>query len=199
MKLICSDCMRTLTVLVAMLAALPVYAGGTRSSVSIDEGHPGSARGIPANHYRSRNLPNGVSIFNQRNNVAQVPATRPARRTRASHFRHDGAEKPWHARGFSQPKRMETASNRRGPEKSPHEKHTGHGTPQPVYTGSIIIVAPASTDVAAVESDGEKCRFLTERGYDRSGRRVLVEWTVCFDDQGAAYVPDEGRRILARF
>ena len=69
----------------------------------------------------------------------------------------------------------------------------------PVHASSVAIAAPAGTNAAAVEDGGDECRFLTERGYDRSGRRVLVEWTVCFDDAGTAYVPDEGRRILARF
>ena len=40
---------------------------------------------------------------------------------------------------------------------------------------------------------------MTERGYDRADRKVLVEWALCFDEQGTAYVPAERRRILARY
>ena len=87
MKLIRSNCICALTLL---LAALPVHAGGTRSSATIHKSHYGGARGIAAYHRSPGNLPNGVSIFNQRNNVAQMPASTPAKRIHMSRPRYDG-------------------------------------------------------------------------------------------------------------
>jgi len=69
----------------------------------------------------------------------------------------------------------------------------------PVYGTVVYVVRPDDEFVDAEVEVEEDCRSLTDRGYDRRGRRVLVEWTVCFDDQGHAYVPAEGRRILARY
>lgn len=199
MKLIRSDCICALSLLLTALAALPVHADKIRSSTSIHKSHHGGARGIATYHRSPRNLPNGVSIFNQRNNVAQMPARTRAKRSHKSRPRYDGAMSPVYARESSRAGRVKTASERRRPEHRPNDDHSGRGPSNPVYASSVVIAAPAGTNAAAVESGGDECRFLTERGYDRSGRRVLVEWTVCFDNEGTAYVPDEGRRILAHF
>ena len=196
MKLIRSNCICALTLL---LAALPVHAGGTRSSATIHKSHHGGARGITAYHRSPGNLPNGVSIFNQRNNVAQMPASTPAKRIHMSRPRYDGTTGPRYGREPSRTGGVKNASERRHPEHRPNDKHSRPGPSDPVYASSVVIAAPAGAYTAAVESGEDKCRFLTERGYDRSGRRVLVEWTVCFDNEGTAYVPDEGRRILAHF
>lgn len=83
-----------------------------------------------------------------------------------------------------------------------HRAKKGHKQrrKQQVFYGSTVYVAvPAEELYYAEETDEEDCRFLTERGYDLSGRRVLVEWTLCFDEQGEAYVPEDGRRIVARY
>ena len=199
MKPIRSNCICALTLLLTVLAALPVHAGGTRSSATFHKSHFGAARGTTAHYHSPRNLPNGVSIFNQRNNVTQMPAATPHKRIRQSRPRYAGVTSPRYAREPIGAGRVKTPSERRRPQHRPNEKHSRQGPSNPVYASSVAIAAPAGTNAAAVEDDGEECRSLTERGYDRSGRRVLVEWTVCFDNAGKAYVPDEGRRILARF
>ena len=64
---------------------------------------------------------------------------------------------------------------------------------------SVYVAARADETIYPEFGNEEDCGRLTEQGYDRLGRRVLVEWTLCFDQNGTAYVPAEGRRILARY
>lgn len=63
----------------------------------------------------------------------------------------------------------------------------------------MYVAAPTDEYIYLEYGDEEDCRHLIERGYDPAGRRVLVEWTLCFDEQDRAYVPTEERRILARY
>ena len=199
MKLTRSECICALTLLLTVLAALPVHAGGTRSSTAFHKSHFGAARGTAAHHRSPRNLPNGVSIFNQRNNLTQMPAATPHKRIHQSRHRYVGATSPRYAREPIGAGRVKAASERRRPEHRPNKKSSRQKPSNAVYASSVAVAVPAGTNGVALEDSGDECRSLTERGYDRSGRRVLVEWTVCFDNAGKAYVPDEGRRILARF
>ena len=87
----------------------------------------------------------------------------------------------------------------RGLEKRSKRRHKPHKRHRPVHGTTVYVVAPADETIYPEYVDEKDCRHLTERGHDRAGRRVLVEWTLCFDEQGRAYVPAEGRRILARY
>ena len=87
----------------------------------------------------------------------------------------------------------------RGLEKKSNRSRKAHKKRRPVRGTTVYVAAPPDETIYPKYGDEEDCRHLTERGYDRAGRRVLVEWTLCFDEQGTAYVPAEGRRTLAHY
>lgn len=200
-----------------MVAALAVaspeaYAGGARTKTYAQSGHRVPHHGVASFYRNSRNLPNGVGIFNRRPHSSHALVAKP--------HKHAG-RKPLHTNGFShsKPGTMEKGGARRaarlaskgasnGPRKhkerkghSQHAKkgHKRHEKKQVLYAPPVYVAAPTEELYYPEQPDDESCRSLIERGYDLSGRRVLVEWTLCFDDQGETYVPENGRRIVARY
>lgn len=199
MKSFVSHAAQVCILLTAALVALPINAGGARSTAAIHKGHPISHHGVASFYHNSRNLPNGVSIFRRPSHASHVPVNKGNKRkhTRNSHGNVKSKAKFRHK--INKQKHARNDGGRLRSKKRAKRKHKQHKKRRLVY-GTTVYVAPAPGEYIYPEyADEENCRHLTERGYDRTGRRVLVEWTLCFDEQGTAYVPAEGRRILARY
>lgn len=185
--------------LTTALVTVPVIAGEARAMAAGHKGSSISQRGVASFHRSQRDLPNGVSIFNRRNHASHLPVKK---RTQRKHARNSGggvksrSKSHYHS---EEKKRAGNGSHRRESRKRPKRKDNHHKKPRLVYGTTVYVAPPADEYVYAQDRADENCRYLTERGYDRTGRRVLVEWTLCFDDQGTAYVPADGRRILARY
>ncbi len=185
--------------LIAVLAALPADAGGMRSTAPGHKGHSVSHRGVASFYRNSRNLPNGVSIFGQRRHASSAPVKKGIKRKhlRKSHGNVKNISKSRHR--TEKRKHARKGDRMRGMEKRSKRRHKAHKKRRPVRGTTVYIAAPPYETIYPQYSNEENCRHLIERGYDRAGRRVLVEWTLCFDEKGTAYVPAEGRRILARY
>ena len=204
---------RATALLVALCVSLPVHSGGAKTRSSAHSGHRVAHHGVASFYRQSRNLPNGVSIFNQSAPATHLQGGKPERRM---HGERHGMRESAHTNRNA----IDTRRHGRPPAESVHRGHgdsrkKGHEHPQqakhdkrkrkshekaPIVYGSTVYVLSSEPELyVPEESSADDCRSLTERGYDLSGRRVLVEWTLCFDDRGEAYVPEDGRRIVARF
>ena len=185
--------------LIAVLAALPADAGGMHARASGHKGHSVSHRGVAIFHRKSRNLPNGVSIFGRHNHASSAPVKKGSNRKhlRKSHGNVKNISKSRHR--TEKRKHARKGDGMRGLEKKSNRRRKAHKKSRPVRGTTVHVAAPPNETIYPEYSNEENCRHLTERGYDRAGRRVLVEWTLCFDEQGTAYVPAEGRRILAHY
>ncbi len=185
--------------LTAVQVASPANAGGARSTVSVHKGHSVSHRGVASFYRNSRNLPNGVSIFARPSHASHAPVKKGSKRkhARTSHGNVKSKSKSRH--NIKEQNHARNDGGRRGSKKRSKGKHKQHRKRRPVYGTTVYVAAPPDEYIYPEYGDEENCRHLTERGFDRTGRRVLVEWTLCFDEQGTAYVPAEGRRILARY
>lgn len=213
MKLHESSAIRVGIVVTALAAApLEADAGGARTKSYAQYGHRVPHHGVASFYRNSRNLPDGVGIFNRRPSSSHAHVAKPQK--------HAG-RKPLHTNGFShsKPGTMEkdgarrTArlaskgglndskkrKERRGHSQHAKKGHKRHEKKQVLYAPPVYVAAPAEELYYPEQPDDENCRSLIERGYDLSGRRVLVEWTLCFDDRGETYVPENGRRIVARY
>ena len=213
-----SGAVRSAALLTALAVSLPVHSGGARTKSSARSGHQVMPHGVAIFYRHSRNLPNGVSIFNRRPPAVRVaienPNGKPAGKpTKRLHGNRRGTHEPVHAKraatetkkhgraraepmGHGHSNFSKRAHGSQSQEKHPHKSNIT----KPIFFGSTVYVQAAEPVLYIPEDpDGNDCRSLTERGYDLSGRRVLVEWTLCFDDRGEAYVPEDGRRIVARY
>lgn len=201
------------SILVAVILALPVHAGGTWSKQAAKHGYFARNHGAPVFHTqkrnltngvnifstRIRNLPDGVNIFHRQKSAPHPSAGKPRKREHAESLKSRAAR---HASLPHKTRKRGSAMDHVGDQKKTlkrRKKHAHHKKPPIVYASTVYIVKPDEEYIYPEHEDEENCRRLTERGYDTSGRRVLVEWTLCFDDQGEAYVPADGRRIVARF
>jgi hypothetical protein len=107
--------------------------------------------------------------------------------------------------GQGQRKSKGHKSNKGHKGRKSHKGHKGHKG----YKGRTVkhrnhfgayYVAPVSRVYVVEDYVAEpECRQLTEHGYDADGRRVLVTWTLCFDEYGEPYVPADGRHVLALY
>ena len=204
---------RATALLAALCVSLPVQSGGAKTRSSAHSGHRVAHHGVASFYHQSRNLPNGVSIFNQSAPATHVQGGKPERR---KHGERHGMRESTHPNRNA----IDTRRHGRPPAESANRGHgdsrkKGHERPQqvkhdkrkrkshektPIVYGSTVYVLSSEPELyVPEESSANDCRSLTERGYDLSGRRVLVEWTLCFDDRGEVYVPEDGRRIVARF
>lgn len=172
--------------LVVVAVALPANAGRARSKAGIHHGHPQSHHGVAIFRRETRGLPNGVNIFHRPSHGSHGSLKKVGKRKKS----HGKAGKRKHARNDR---------DRRGTKKRSKRKHDRPKKKHAAYGSTIYVATPENEDLYPENGEKEKCRHLTERGYDRSGRRVLVQWTLCFDEQGEPYVPADGRRIVARF
>lgn len=197
--------MRAGIVLLTLVVAVPADAGRVRSTTGAHPGHPVSHRGVASFYRHSRGLPNGVAIFNGSSRTAhsgQVPINKARRPRHADKGKHRGRRHEKSGRNSRRATHAGNDLNHRGAKKKPkqaHKQRKRRGKRSVAYGSSVYVAAPPEEHLYPENGDGEDCRHLTERGYDRSGRRVLVEWTLCFDENGEAYVPADGRRILARY
>ena len=213
MKSLVSHAAQVLVFLSVVLVALPANAGGGRSKAATHKGHSVSHHGVARINLNSRslpngvsifnrnskNLPNGVSIFNRPSHAPHAPIKMGSKRkhTRNSHSNVNSKSKSRHK--IKEHKHAKNDGGRRGWKKRSKRKHKYHKKRRVIYANTVYIAAPPDEYIYPEYGDEENCRHLTERGYDRAGRRVLVEWTLCFDEQGTAYVPAEGRPILAHY
>lgn len=117
------------------------------------------------------------------------------------HFGHEGhgqskGPKAHHGQGLRKRHRGHEGQKR-------HEVRTAKGRHHFGAVGAIggvYYVAPASRIYLVEDYVAEEdCRQLTEHGYDADGRRVLVTWTLCTDQQGEHYVPADGRHVVALY
>lgn len=201
----------------ALVAALTVVifeaqAGGARTSSSAQPVHRVPHYGVASFYRSSRNLPNGVSIFNGRPNTSRAHSGRSHQRAgrKPPHTdEHSGSKPGAIAQGDDRrppkltPKGASHGSKkpdgRRGDSRHAKNEHKRHEKNRNFYGYTAYYVAPAEEMYYSEQTGEDNCRSLIERGYDLSGRRVLVEWTLCFDDQGETYVPENGRRIVVRY
>lgn len=208
-----SSAVRVGVLVATVTASIAVEAGGVKSRTSAHSGRQVAHHGVAIFNRNTRNLPDGVGIFHRRPPAAHTHSGKyrePGRgdRRRMSGSRHSkrGVAPP--GKGDRIPVKMERRSSSNHPKNERRERggggygakmHGPHGKKQVFYGSTVYVQTPAQDLYYPEESDEERCRSLTERGYDLSGRRVLVEWTLCFDEQGEAYVPEGGRQIVARY
>ncbi len=196
MKSLVSQGAQLCILLIAVLAALPADAGGMRATASGHKGHSVNHRGVASFYRNSRNLPNGVSIFSRRSHASSTPMKKGGKRKRLGKTHGYVKNKSKYGNSVKNRKHVNKGDGKHGSKKRSKRKRKKH---RPIYGATVYVAAPPDEYIYPEYVDEEDCRRLTERGYDRAGRRVLVEWTLCFDEQGTAYVPAEGRRILARY
>ena len=191
--------MQLCTFLIAVLATMPADAGGVRSTVPNHIGHSVSHPGVAIFYRNSGKFPNSVNIFGRRSHTSTASVKKESKRRNLCKSNscvkklsrsHHRTEKRKHAG---------KGDGMRGLEKRSKRRHKTHKKRRSVRGTTVYVAAPLDETVYRKFGDEEDCRHLTERGYDRAGRRALVEWTPCFDEKGTAYVPAEGRRILARY
>jgi hypothetical protein len=192
--------------------SLEAQAGGSRSKSSAQVGHPAPINGVASFYRHSRGLPNGVAIFNQRPSPSHAHGGKSHQRALRKPLNVDESSRSnplaMAKGGDRRPAKLESKGashgfrkrdGRREHSRYANKGHKRHTKKQVIYGSSVYVVAPAEELYYPEEPEDDNCRSLIERGYDLSGRRVLVEWTLCFDDQGETYVPEDGRRIVARY
>ena len=213
MKLHESSAVRVGIMVTALAVASPeAQAGGARTKSFAQSGHRVPHSGVASFYRNSRNLPNGVGIFNRRPSSSHAHVAKPHKRSgRNPHhtngFSHSkpGAIEIGGARRAAKPASEGVANDskkhkgRKGHSQHAKKGHKRHEKKQVLYAPPVYVAAPAVELYYPEQPDDENCRSLIERGYDLSGRRVLVEWILCFDDQGETYVPEDGRRIVVRY
>lgn len=197
----------------ALTLAFPGYADSIGSKHTAKAGRAaghhgaairhGGARNLPKgiNIFRieTRTLPDGVKIFHRHRVVSSRNFGKPRKR------KHTGGARVRKIHNSIPPdkrreKKMSKITHNRVAVKHRAKKKLTHVVKNHVvYAATVKASAPGDEYIYPAHKGEEKCRHLTERGYDISGRRVLVEWTLCLDEHGKAYVPTDGRRIVARF
>lgn len=208
----------------ALTVSSPAEAGGIRTTSGARSGHLSSHQGVAIFGRHARGLPNGVRIFHRASRAAPSrhgavkPAPAKGRTGHAvTHGRRDANARGGHrapagsASGTGRGRSMQARADgvhgtgKRGKAKAGkhgnkhRHGHKGHRGKPVVYASTVQILDAGPPPAYRETAEGDECRFLTDRGYDRAGRRVLVEWTVCFDEHGEPYMPPDGRRILARY
>lgn len=197
----------------ALTLAFPGYADGIWSKHTAKAGraagHDGAAsrrggarnlpKGIDIFRIDTRTLPDGVKIFHRHRVVSSRSFGKPREK------KHPGDARVRKIQNSILPdkgreKKMSKITHKRIAVKHRTKKKLARVFKNHVvYAATVKAAAPDDEYIYPEHKGEEKCRHLTERGYDISGRRVLVEWTLCFDEHGKAYVPTDGRRIVARF
>lgn len=185
--------------LVVAVAAPSADAGGFRTKASSHHGHSQHTRGVAIFRPQTRGLPNGVSIFRRFSGAPRASLKKPGIRNHVGHMKGDSrkrkkslASTSEHDHAGNDYQRWEDKRRAQKAHGRPGKKHTSHAS-------AVYVSTQAAESIDQEHDDNEYCHSLTERGYDRSGRRVLVQWTLCFDDGGEPYMPSDGRRILKRF
>lgn len=185
--------------LAALAVSLPAEAGGGRGKSHAKSGQRVTHNGVAIFNRNTRNLPNGVDIFSRRPRAAHVHRKPSNGRVHSSRSHMNGSHRSTPAMTAQNDARVPARREYLGHTQHKKSKHGRDDDKQVFYGSTVYVLAPAEEYYYPQETAQDNCRFLTERGYDLSGRRVLVEWTVCFDEQGEAFVPEDGRRIVARF
>lgn len=213
MKLPTASTARFFLLIVIFAMALPISAGGIRSKSTMHRGHGVNHHGVASFYRNSRGLPNGVSIFNRGSRSLHVHASKrpmngragkkPGKAKHRSHRQgktrdHEHAGNDKHRR-ITKRRHARSDKDRHDNKKLENRKHKRDEGNRVIYASSAYVFQPTDEYVITETGDDRDCRYLTERGYDLSGRRVLVEWTLCFDERGEVYVPEDGRRIVARY
>ena len=196
--------LRTLRVcffVAAIVAVPPVGAGGGHGKASFQRNHlPTSHHGVAIFRRGNNGLRNGVTIFRRSAHASHGSAKKSGKRKHAGAKGRGGHKGKKHRAKSRKHKHVALDHVRPKRKARSKKKHDRKRKKKDVVYVSGVYATPARNEVRDPHDREEAdCRHLTERGYDLSGRRVLVEWTLCFDEQGEAFVPEDGRRIVARF
>lgn len=201
------------SLLVALMLTAPAQAGGNWSKRTGQSGHAVRPNGAAIFHggtrtladgvgiFRrgTRNLPDGVKIFHRRKTVSHPDMHKPRKRKHAGTV-HAGRTRHLALPGKAHKRKVARSDvHRRAKKHHSGKRRKRHGKVDLVYGSTVYVEVPKIEYIYPEHEDEENCRYLTERGYDVAGRRVLVEWTLCFNEQGEAFVPGDGHRIVARY